>query len=661
MAIVTMAHAAVGAQKVFGSYEPIHLHHMPFVAPLINPNALGGFLAMGVPLLLGLALTDRRPTVRAIALIAAAAAAACVVLTRSRGAIIAMFAGAMLLALLATLRPKAHQTGPGAQALAFTGILTAFAALLGLLVYGWRDAVVTEFRVGGMEKLDLIGAAFRFGFERPWLGIGRGAFGSAFASAHETVSRFDHPENFLAQWSVEWGFPVGIGLVAALVYAIVHRMRAAPSLAGVGAMAGVLTIAAHNLVDLGLELVGVAVVAAALLGAATGSGRHGSFRRSNKRPRLLARGLAVAATLMLLGLAPSVVANDVDTLIARLRTQLDEGDRKGFRETLRRAARTHPQQPEPAILAAAEAMRHDDASAGRWINRGMQLAPGWAEPHLQATRALWNRGHRKQALVELRTAAALDAHAARNVLCLIARGHAQLLVDAAPPKGSGRRPFLEAAASCVEPTSEEAAIIDAELGRVHPSAPAPAIRSARRLLARGATTAALDRAQAVLAANPDLEAAVLLQADALTALSRDEEAARVLAAAAARTPSPKLLEALARSHARTGDAERMRAAFEELRAAVGAKTDPLRGAWMLEGDLERHLGNPGRALRAYEQAYQITGDTTALARVAALATSLGQKATAIRAYAGLCDAGHEKACAERDALIRAAGSPPSQP
>src|SRR5690606_39750346 len=109
-----------------------------------------------------------------------------------------------------------------------------------------------------LEKLDLFARAARLVADHPLLGVGRGAFGSAFSPYQPRAGAivFEHAENLPLQWAAEWGVPVALAALAALAWSLrpVLARRTLESPARRCALIGLLVLAAPTLADLGTEL-----------------------------------------------------------------------------------------------------------------------------------------------------------------------------------------------------------------------------------------------------------------------------------------------------------------------------------------------------------------------------------------------------------------------
>ncbi len=662
MAVVALGHHAVSATHVFGMYEPIELRGTPMLAPLLNPNNLGGFLAMGVPVLMGLAFEEDDPRTRMVLLGLLGLIAATALMTRSRGAAGAVAVGPALYALIAALRARTEagrmsRTPRWLRNATGMGILV----VLGLAAWAWFDELLAEFEASGWDKLDLIGQAARFGTTTPWVGVGRGAFAPAFVNALQERYRFDYAESLFVQWAVDWGFPVTLALIGAVVVLWIRAAQRARSHARVGAVAAVATVVAQNQVDLGLELLGPALVAACLFGACSSFPR--SVRSGETRsPRLLLLGgvLALVAVVLPLLLAARLIDEHGPSVEGRLTAMIAADDSAPLKPLLQRAVLAHPSEPMLAIIGAHAALRHREPIAGRLINRGMQLAPGWSAPHVQAAQWLWNRGLRHQAMVELRAGAELELHGVYSILCPMAVGDPVGAIETGAPRNEGRALYLERVARCLPRSSEHVLRIDEELMRIAPHAPEPHVRKAQRLLREQRFEEAAKAAAAALRSDPSSADAATLASQAYSSAGKPEEAYRVLQNAIEHgaTPAAIYLQ-MARVAAAAKDRKKMKEALELLRGWDGADVDQLDSAYRHEAMLERELGNLAASLAAYEQAYRVANSPEALRGVAHTAEKLGDSRRALRAWTDLCALGAEggDACKRRDRLRSPALNP----
>ena len=661
MSVVAHLHSALGLQEVFGVYRPRYAGRGLQLAPLMNPNNLGGFAALGVPIWLGILRREREPGARVLAVVATVLTATTALLSLSRGAIGMLVGGSVLMLVFA----PSPREGAAPSDRGFSRLRSRLAAVavlslgLGMGAYLAADRVLAEFVTGGASKLTLTLRTLAFAGRHPWLGVGRGAFANAYLG-HGDAMYYVFTENFFTQWACDWGFPVAIGLTCALGHGVWVALRNTGSMRRLGAAVGLVALAAQNLFDLGFELVGVATVAAALLGAVTAPSRPSE--RARQPIRLAFRHVALAVVVpslaALVWLGPSAERDSRDGIEASLRAQLEAGDRKGFKATLARGLRLHPIEPLFAVLAASEALRHRDRGAPRWINRGMRLAPGWTAPHIEAFEWLWMIGHRDQALLELRAAAEIDPSSTRTYACRIAQVSSAMVLRGAPRLHSRQRAdFLETASNCaVASVSLE---LDRVLLREFPDSPAARERDALRRAKRGEIDAALAELDGVLRKNRARVETRTLKVRLLFEAKRYAEAARTALALQRSLPlqqTAPLWRLRASALAALGDDAGWLDAIAALRRIASDDVDQLANTYALEGELHSQRGQPGEALRAYREAYRINEDAKYLQRYADISTQLGDHAAALWAYMELCQKQADNAayCARRDTLLEQA-------
>ncbi|MGE0792228.1 MAG: O-antigen ligase family protein [Sandaracinaceae bacterium] len=631
MAIVALCHLGADAERAFGIFVLPHPGNT-LVAPLVNQNHLAGFLALGAPLLAGLALDSEERGQRILYATLAAFTGATSLLSVSRGGAASLVVGLAVLGVLAMLRRRAKESERLSAPLALVGATTVAACGLGLYVAS--EGLFHELEHGDLSKLTLAGHAFGLALRHPWVGVGRGAFSAAFVANEGSEVRFTHAESFPSHWSAEWGLVMATALIAVLAASMYRAIRAARGWTQLGALAALAGLAVHELVDFATERLGVAVVAAALATVALAPSRRPHETGGRLVPAAwVAAGLAVLTTVAL-GLR--IDATGVPELRERMETAMLAEDRAEFARVLEVATALHPSEPAFALLAGAEAARHDEPAGLRWLNRAMVTAPGWDAPHREAAAYLIRRGRITQGLLELRQAEERRS-ASPELLCrlLVARPEAAAeLVRVARSDAVGLR-WLDAVAACLPVGEAATEQIDDALTRHHVRS--AVFRGARRELAEGhaeRVLTMLDVAQ--LREQP--EARVLL-ARAYVALDRHDEAIACLEDAGSMGQYADLgLRVRAEASARAGRAEAMRATMEERRLLAAGDAPALGRVWVDEAELEEQLGNDGRAIAAYERAHRLAQLPEALAGIARVAERIGQLGRAMRAYGELCSA-----------------------
>jgi tetratricopeptide (TPR) repeat protein len=655
MSLVALAHAMFQIDEVFGLYKPVGLHRELLLAPLMNPNHLGGFVAMGVPLWIGLTYRDPSPGIRLLGYSAIAVCATTTALSMSRGAIGELLASTLFIGwLVLTHRGKdLHADG---KALRRIGLVAALALGLGAGAYLVGEQLGREFAARDIGKFELISRGLRFAGNHLWVGVGRGAFSSVFVAIEGQTTRYVYPENFVVQWLSEWGLPVTLMLVLAAGSALLQAMRTTTSLAHFGAITALCSLVAQNLVDFGLEELGVAVVAAVLLAAcvAPSASPDAAVARGLRRVSSLVIATLLGGLVGLCLLGPGLQSHQVRALNTRLRDLMASGDRVSFKRVLSHAMSVHPSEPGFALLGAEENVRHADAASGRWLNRAMQLAPGWAAPHALAFRWLWQRGRRSQALLELRAAAEVDPRANHDDLCRLAQANPLWALTAAPLDTVRRRVYLESITLCIPPEHPSEVAIDDVLMREFPDSPLARERRAWRLHLLGRTQESLAMVDNLLRTHPALARVHVMRALILLAAERPREVIDEVNRAIAildESERGQLLTLRAMASAQIGDPALVQSAIAQLRRVAGADMNQLAESYAVEGRAMLTLNRPGEAFVAFREAYRINQDTRHLEDLARLAESLGDRPQALWAYMRLCEREPRGgSCVKRDQL-----------
>lgn len=646
VALVSIGHQLVGATSVFGVFTPRLMGRIS--GPLVNENHLSGFMAMGVPVLFVLGIEEKDRFRRfgwwAGGVLCTGLCIACV----SRSGLGSLAVG---LCVLAVLRLRVGRAQAAARAWAIAAGSLGFATVIAVFVA--LDDLGRDLGATNLDKARLALRGLDLVAQSPWTGVGRGAFSEAFVRLYGTTERVEQPENLLVQWASEWGIPVAAMLVVGLVPSWV-RAAGTRSTLRMAALAGVASIVAHDQFDFAMERVGIAVVAAALLGLALApsssthpAGVDGAPRSSRRvgRGYLLAMGLVAVAVAVLLG--PGLNVRRARELEGVLVAELEAHNDRAFDETLVRAIELHPGEPTFPLLRAYAGIQRDDADVLAWLNRAMQLAPGWVSPHLLAARWLLDHGSLSQAWLEIRAAEMLLDESGRSLGCAtIVRADAlseALRVFATQPA------VLDRLATCPGlPTAVAMAIDDALLTS---SLPGPRVRAAGRALTAGNPAHAVALLQPLVdAGDPD---ATLALADVFQRSGHPEESIRLLSDGrlepAARGDAYRLL---ARAYADTSELTAMRETVAHLRGmAHGSSHDQAR-ALLLLGSLEHQSGHDAQAQHAYEQANRMDPACGALVELARISEALGDRSRAYLAWAEACraDGPDSDACASAQRL-----------
>jgi tetratricopeptide (TPR) repeat protein len=645
---VALAHTVLAATAIYGVYVPVYGDAQ--LGPFVNPNHLGGLLGMAIPPALGLAASSRHQAARAPWLAAAAFLFAVVAMTLSRGAVLAALGG---VGLLGALRARYEASHTREDMRSRVGSLLLRPALLALVpvlvgvaivaVVAGLEATEAELASGDLSKLELALRSLELAVVGPWVGFGRGAFGAAFVERAATGRvRFEHAENFVAQWAVDWGIVFGPAVALALTFVVVRAILRADRPHLWGALAGVSAYAAQNLVDFGTELLGSAAVATVLLAAAVAD----HVRSASIEPVAVRRsvGVGVATAALTLAAAASlgrtVHAQRVEVARATLEAALEADEREAFARTVRGAAAAHPREPIFPLLAGAEAARHGEARALAFLNRAMVLAPAWISPRIVAARFLAANGHYDQALLEMREALERDPELSGTPACqLLSRRPTAESVLRMAARNDRRRESLVILVNCLPGNVEDGDAVDLALLETEPSLVEPRLRMIDRALRGGRPDAALELADRALAGDeappPVL---VLARARALLAAGRPAEARHTAEEAEPLLDDPwQAVVVRARALATAGDWGATREAIGELRGLAGSEVSRLADAEILLGELEAGGGHRGQALAAYEDAWRTFERLDALIHVERLSRELGDEGRAAAARRTLCE------------------------
>lgn len=426
LALVTLAHGLLDAEQVFGLYEPSFRPTRWATSPLLNPNNLSGYLNLGTFAGLALLVTSRPTWPRWLVAPGCALLVAQTVLAASRGGVLCLLLG---LVLFAVLVPRIGQgktpSRSGRRSFWTWPVVSALLGGLVLALLGAQRSTWEDLWQEGREKLSIAEWTQPLVADHAWFGVGGGAFETAFPPYRVLGGPlWAHPENFVVAWICEWGVPVGVGALGALLWIFrprqldAHRSRLAATLT-----LGVCVLCLQNLVDLAFSLPGVFLGLATALGGLWGardadkplpsavSGRGPDW--ASLRARLLpVAGLVLGAVawLAVVGVGWSR-ASDARSALTKLyrSTRFQEAEaRDAFFSALQAATLRHPGDPYLPSLGALAAMRTPGKNPLRFASQALERDPMSGRVHLLLAEILAQRGQRGQALLHLRLGAERD-------------------------------------------------------------------------------------------------------------------------------------------------------------------------------------------------------------------------------------------------------------
>ena len=666
-ALATVGHGLLGARQVWGLYEPTFMPAPWHLGPLLNSNNLSGYLNLGALCGLGLLLSDALPLPRALVAVGVAAVVGVNVLSASRAGLAVLPLAVLALAVTMEVRRlrKARASTATKNARWLMGGALGLGALLAVL--GGTRAIWKELYDENMEKLRMFAWLRPMIGEFRWTGIGRGAFESVSPAFQPDPGNgvYTHAENFVAQWLVEWGIPVGVGALAALAWHFrPKRMGVGRSALAAGAWFGVLAVLLQNLLDLGLETPGVVFGVVVVLGSLWGDRRRAlglPMRQVAPRPRFAA---AVALAVLVLGglglghalgrglhdvasdrvaLTRQVVADPAPRSPARLAE---------LRREIRAAMCRHPAEPFFSLLGATIAWQDRAENPMPWLQRTLERSLLNGQAHLLVAQWLVNVPAKRQALLELRLAVESDpALTARTAGFALrwAESFDELLT--AVPLREGRAASLEAMAALARDRGVGARC-DRMALELEPKHVAPHERLGNDIVtALGSADGCPDRGRcdqemaghvaAVTAAEPKRSTGARLEALRLAALGQVDEAERGLAVKCEDFEDyERCLRERAVIGAKIPGTERFAAASKAWLSVACSNPDPCAEAATWIGDLHAGRHEWGAAVNAYKRAVGEGETRERFVKLATAASQTGMHARASRALEQALALGH---------------------
>lgn len=415
---VSALHQYLDAKRVYGLYEPISA---PFASagPLLNPNNLAGLLNLGTLCALGWALHPRSNSrQQSLGLLSAAVLGATSLLSGSRaGAGVLLlgvvgYSGAMLLGHRRDLR--------GARA---AGLGAALVLGAGYFWLALRSSLKADLLNDDLAKLEVVRAGAAVALEHPIVGVGRGALAPEIGrlldveANTETIGAdvvFVHAENWAVEWLAGWGLVVGGACLLGLLWLLRPRRAWLSDATRLAAYVAILVVLAQNVLDLGLEVPGLAVPLVFVLAAATTAVSPGgaSAPSSRSSPKLRSATpprrdwpLVVLAALTFTagGVTWAAVPRLAEFDHHRLRDVVQQAEGAASRRAaVNQALLRHPADAYIMRLGALVLLDERDPGTLRWLNQALLTQPNNGRTHLVLAEALRRLGKLKQALLVLR-------------------------------------------------------------------------------------------------------------------------------------------------------------------------------------------------------------------------------------------------------------------
>lgn len=531
MALLALAHPAVGAQKVLGVYRPRNTNAFVFshYAPLLNQNHLAAYLNIGFCLGFASLLSSKpafpRPFLGAATLLLAGTS----IWAGSRGGMGGLALAIATVGLLAVWsNGKRSYRGAPLAAAAFVAVGGAI-----LIAIASSDQAQHELASTDLGKLSIAKRALGLALRSPWFGFGRGAFEDVFprVNLEPRYATYTNPENIAAQWTTEWGFPVSIAAAGVFLWALRPEMALSRVRPAIGAWVAIAVSVAHDLVDFHLEVPGIMIPIAACAALITGR-RISSDGGTALRNKVFVLAGALAGAVALVALTSGESLEDDRDRVSK--HSIDRSvDAETFRGEVHAAMLRHPSEPFLPLVGAVRAQVMGEGNVVTWTSAALERYPRFGRAHLVIARSLARRNP-SQARLEYRLAYEYDYLLRTEVMTEGAN-----LVDGTTSafelvvEGDDRAHALGLlSAQIVKRLPSTAYVLDTDLLRLRPTSGAVLMHRAEDAVsdlvndhpwceAEDCAAAAMKTTEVNLAAQPGLCAPHLLRAKAVAAASKD--------------------------------------------------------------------------------------------------------------------------------------------
>lgn len=661
VALATLGHGLVGATRVFGVYAPQLGTASDHVGPMLNPNTLAGYLMLGAFCGFGFILSAADPLQRWLWGAGTAFIVSSVILSGSRGGVVALTLGILALAAFAFWTRHQRSKGRRFKWYDWCAAGLAVAAVGVFAILGARNSWF-ELTHGDLSKLRMSTWVVPMLRDFPVFGVGRGAFETAFPFYKQVSDNiiYANPENIIAQWLSEWGIPVGSLGIASLLWLL------RPSRIGLGrqpmasaAAIGIAALLVQNLVDFSLELFAPMLATVLILGACWGQNdERARVERSNAPWQKLPAAVLVALTLGCVGLAANRGSRPVSLERLALQAQYAQlnprqaADSQALWSDIRKAIERHPAEPYFPRLAAVLALRLGNVEPLPWIGRALERGPVDSRTHWILAKALQKHGFLQQALLEARLAVEYDNDLAATVGATVAHWSVDPMdIRRAAPRGPAGAQVQLSAAHALDPKLQTQLRQELYRSALRDD---PNFAAAHRALAEELLYG-LQRDRDEGDERARSEAQVVLEATRLAALKPEsadssevlgklytitnqiEEADRVLSPRCPNLAKGERLKCwralLATAGSRPGHRQLVERVSQQLVKAACSFEQDCQSALLQAGDTMAGLGNWPEALDYFQRAAREEPTVASLLKVAEAALALGRLPAADRALA----------------------------
>jgi O-antigen ligase len=379
----------------------------------VNHNHFAGFVAMAVPLALGLAvglarsrrsLTPASLGVGGVGLLLALVQLA----SLSRGGAVALVGGLVAFSALGVLRARSRRSSQRVALIVASATVVALCVALWLLPAGVTHRLSTIASgardPSGSYRLDMATATLEVARAHPFVGVGLGGFADAVTPFKPSWGdvRATHAESDVLEFLAEAGLLGGVvlGIVAVVIaragaLRLTTRRDPTQDWIALGAGAGAAALLLHSLADFDFRIPANAIVFSSLLGVATRP-----VRVSGDSPALWGSRPFAAVAMIFAALCLWRCAGAIQLDSARA-----EADPRLRIERLDRTVASHPYLAEAhrlramTLMGLARAGQTDGRleQAIRDIRTSLRLRPEWAQAWADLGAALYMAGRAGEA------------------------------------------------------------------------------------------------------------------------------------------------------------------------------------------------------------------------------------------------------------------------
>ncbi|NUN14320.1 MAG: O-antigen ligase family protein [Myxococcales bacterium] len=409
---------------LFGLYTPVSpFADRGFYSTFVNENHLAGFLNLGALTALGQSFegpSQKRRTLFALCYVAATAA---MILTLSRGGLVAAVVATLAFGLIA-IKNRSFRRRKRTFSIPFlltTAVVLTTVSAFGYdyivdLWKGWAPDVLIQDEL----KFRTIPDTVRMISDYWRAGVGPGSYGQLFSS-YNTVSVnyiFTHPENFVLQLMADYGWIAAAALFFFGTVTLLRPLAAASNTpSGAGVICGLFALLLHNFVDFSFSIPGVVFPAIATLAVLIAEADSDRDKPRPTRIGALTLAVAVAAAAPVVLWADERFGDDAGNDLLRDQFEAAQPVTRTVSDQEKLLFWAQPADAHLYYLKSALSFRHNDLpQAQTWIEAALNRAPHQASLRLLAAKIALANNNRQDVTELIRDLLADDWSLFPNIL-----------------------------------------------------------------------------------------------------------------------------------------------------------------------------------------------------------------------------------------------------